>query len=72
MAGRAVSQKSIVALKHVLEVFIAIRLNIAEVLYENNFPDWFIMQANNTRRGSCIQIGMEQSFSRITSRCARA
>jgi hypothetical protein len=59
MAGRAVSQKSIVALKHVLEVFIAIRLNIAEVLYENNFPDWFIMQANNRHAWNWMSVLMD-------------
>jgi hypothetical protein len=42
MTGRTVSQKSIIALKRVLDILAARGLNFSEILYENDFPDWLI------------------------------
>src|SRR5271155_2992431 len=44
MAGK-ISQRSIVAMTRVFNVFTNRNLNYAEILYEHDFPDWFIGQA---------------------------
>jgi len=44
MAGK-VSQRSIVAITRVVNLFANRTLNYAEILYEHEFPDWFIGQA---------------------------
>jgi len=45
MANRIVSQKTIIELKQVFEIFINRQLNYADLLYANDFPDWFVIQA---------------------------
>jgi hypothetical protein len=45
MAEKVVSQRSIVAMTRVFDLFINRPLNFAEILYEHDFPDWFIIQA---------------------------
>jgi hypothetical protein len=45
MADRYVSQRTIVAIARVFDVFVNRTLNYGEILYENNFPDWFVSQA---------------------------
>jgi hypothetical protein len=44
MAGK-VSQRSIVAMTRVFDVFLNRTINYGEILYEHDFPDWFIAQA---------------------------
>ncbi|HSY91209.1 MAG TPA: hypothetical protein VK812_07535 [Candidatus Binatus sp.] len=45
MAERVVSQRSIVAITRVFNLFLNRTLNYGEILYEHDFPDWFIVQA---------------------------
>jgi hypothetical protein len=45
MAEKVASQRSIVAMTRVFDLFLNRPLNYAEILYENNFPDWFVSQA---------------------------
>jgi hypothetical protein len=59
MAGRVVLQKSIVALKQVLEVFVDRGLDFVETLYENGFPDWFVMQARDRHSWSWLPLLMD-------------
>ena len=44
MVMRAVSQRSIGALKRVLDALFDRRSDVRETLYESGFPDWFIQQ----------------------------
>src|SRR5260370_10278627 len=45
MAGRIVSQRTIIELKNVLGAANNRRINYADVLYANDFPDWFVIRA---------------------------
>jgi hypothetical protein len=45
MADRVVSQKTIIELKKVFEIFVNRQLNYSDLLYANDFPDWFVIQA---------------------------
>jgi hypothetical protein len=46
MAKNIISQRSIVAMKRVFDVFVNRQLDYAEILYEHDFPDWFVSQAS--------------------------
>jgi|ERR1700733_801537 len=56
MASKVVSQRSSVALKNVLDVLVDRGLDVAEKLYENDFPDWFIAQANRRHSWRWVSI----------------
>ena len=47
MAKKLISQRSIVAIMRVFNLYPNQQLNYAEILYEHNFPDWFVIQATN-------------------------
>jgi hypothetical protein len=46
MADKYVSQRTIVSIARVFELFVNRPLNYGEILYENDFPDWFVSQAS--------------------------
>ncbi|MGC2329573.1 MAG: hypothetical protein WA604_22885, partial [Candidatus Sulfotelmatobacter sp.] len=45
MAEKIISQRSIVAMTRVFDGYFGRGLNYGEILYEHDFPDWFILQA---------------------------
>ena len=47
MKDKVVSQRSIVAITRVFTSMPNRHLNYGEILYENNFPDWFVSQAEH-------------------------
>jgi hypothetical protein len=52
MAEGVVSQRSIVAMTRVFDLFLNRQLKYAEFLYEHDFPDWFIIQATRLPRAT--------------------
>jgi hypothetical protein len=79
MANKFLSQRSIVAMTRVFDVFLNRPLNYAEILYEHDFPDWFVIQATQShgwswpsilislRNGSFFYVGGSFGASRIIS-----
>jgi hypothetical protein len=45
MAEKIISQRSIVAMTRVFNLYPNSQLNYGEILYEHDFPDWFVTQA---------------------------